>query len=276
MWLSEISGGHFFRKGQMEGNRMIKRAIATILTAAVVLGISGCNTDNTEPTASLYSKVTESTITLTEDGNKAVNCYKELLKLNRDVIQPVEKNFDTATCGLYDINSDSIPEFFFFAATDATAYSATLYVFTYDKTSDTAIKKIEIPNIMYLSGGGGEYAVFTSPVALLITRTSGEGESVTETIVYDMNLNKNGSYKMIQSHDSSTERIVNKYYANGALADQTAYDQLVTVHLEQATMVLASNIKAKSEEENSPLLSKPQYNMMKYENMLSYIIKIAK
>ena len=255
---------------------MLNRAIATILTAVMVLGISGCNTDNTEPTASLYSKVTESTITLTEDGNKAVNCYKELLKVNREAILPIEKNFDVATCGLFDINSDSIPEFYFFAATDSTAYSATLYVFTYDTASETAIKRIEIPNIMYLSGGGGEYAVFTSPVALLVTRTNGDNESVTETIVYDMNLNKNGSYKMTQSHDSATERIVNKYFANGAPSDQTAYDQLVTVHIDQATMVLASNIKAKSEEDNSPLLSKPQYNMMKYENMLSYIIKIAK
>ena len=35
-------------------------------------------------------------------------------------------------------------------------------------------------------------------------------------------------------------------------------------------------LKAKSEEENSPLLSKPHNDMMKYENMLSYMIKIAK
>lgn len=254
---------------------MLKRSIAAVLAAVMAFGIAGCTTNDTEPSASLYSKVTESTINLSEDGAKAVAVYKELLKVNRDSIQPIEKNFDAATCGLYDINSDGIPEFYFFAATDATAYSATLYVFTYDKASDSAVKRIEIPNIMYLSGGGGEYAVFTSPVALLVTRTSGDAESVTETIVYDMNLNKNGSYKLIQSHDSSTERVVNKYYANGSLIEQAKYDDCVTVHLDQATMVLASNIKAKAEEEQSPLMSKPSNKLMKYEEMLSYLIKIS-
>lgn len=128
---------------------------------------------------------------------------------------------------------------------------------------------------MYLSGGDGEYAVFTSPVALLITRSTGGSESVTETIVYDMNFYKNGSYKLTQVHDASTERIVNKYYANGSPADQTAYDQLVTVHIDQATMVLATNMKSKSEEEDSPLLSKPSAKIMNYESMLSYLIKLS-
>ena len=90
-----------------------------------------------------------------------------------------------------------------------------------------------------------------------------------------MNFYKNGSYKLTQVHDASIERIVNKYYANGSPADQTAYDQLVTVHIDQATMVLATNMKSKSEEEDSPLLSKPSAKIMNYESMLSYLIKLS-
>jgi hypothetical protein len=254
---------------------MFKRAVALVVTAAMALGLAACNTETTEATASIYTKVTESMMSLNEDGVKAVNAYKELIKVNKDSIQIIEKYFSVPTCGLYDINSDGIPEFYFFAATDSTGYSATFFVFTYDKGSDAAVKKIEIPNIMYLSGGDGEYAVFTSPVALLITRSTGGSESVTETIVYDMNFYKNGSYKLTQVHDASTERIVNKYYANGSPADQTAYDQLVTVHIDQATMVLATNMKSKSEEEDSPLLSKPSAKIMNYESMLSYLIKLS-
>ena len=255
---------------------MFKRAVALVVIAAMALVFSACETDTTEATASIYTKATESTIALNEDGVKAVGVYKELLKVNKDAIQGIEKNFNiSSTCGLHDINSDGIPEFYFFAATDSTAYSATFYVFSYDKASESAVKKIEIPNIMYLSGGDGEYAIFTSPVALLITRTSGGTEPVTETIVYDMNFYKNGSYKMMQTHDAATERVVNKYFTNGSQADQTAYDQLVTVHIDQATMVLASNIQAKSEEESSPLLSKPTVKTMNYESMLSYLIKLS-
>lgn len=254
---------------------MFKRAVALVVTAAMALVFSGCNTESTEATASIYTTVTESMMSLNEDGVKAVSAYKELLKVNKDSIQIIEKYFNVPTCGLHDINSDGIPEFYFFAATDSTGYSATFFVFTYDKGSDAAVKKIEIPNIMYLSGGGGEYAVFTSPVALIVTRSSGGTESVTETIVYDMNFYKNGSYKLTQTHDAATERIVNKYFANGAPADQAAYDQLVTVHIDQATMVLASNIQAKSEEEASPLLSKPAAKVMNYESMLSYLIKLS-
>ena len=128
---------------------------------------------------------------------------------------------------------------------------------------------------MYLSGGGCEYAVFTSPVALLISRSSGTSDTVTETIVYDMYFIKNGSYKLTQSHDTGTEMMVNKYYVNGNAADQVTYDERVTVHIDQATMVLAHNIQVKSEEEASPLLSKPMAKVMNYENMLSYLIKIS-
>ncbi|MBR3700380.1 MAG: hypothetical protein IKM96_01440 [Clostridiales bacterium] len=255
---------------------MFKRAVALVVTAAMALGLAACNTETTEATASIYTKVTESMMSLNEDGVKAVNAYKELLKVNKDSIQIIEKYFNVPTCGLHDINSDGIPEFYFFAATDSTGYSATFFVFTYDKGSDAAVKKIEIPNIMYLSGGGGgEYAVFTSPVALIVTRSSGGTESVTETVVYDMNFYKNGSYKLTQTHDAATEMVVNKYFANGSPADQTAYDQLVTVHIDQATMVLASNIQAKSEEDASPLLSKPAARLMNYEGMLSYLINLS-
>ena len=125
---------------------MFKRAVAIIVTAAMALGLSACNTETTEATASIYSKVTESMMSLNEDGVKAVNAYKELIKVNKDSIQIIEKYFNVPTCGLYDINSDGIPEFYFFAATDSTGYSATFFVFTYDKGSDAAVKKIEIPN----------------------------------------------------------------------------------------------------------------------------------
>ena len=69
--------------------------------------------------------------------------------------------------------------------------------------------------------------------------------------------------------------MVNKYYVNGNAADQVTYDERVTVHIDQATMVLAHNIQVKSEEEASPLLSKPMAKVMNYENMLSYLIKIS-
>ena len=241
---------------------MLKRAVTLVLTAAMALVFAGCNTDTTEATASIYTTATESLMSLNEDGKKAVSKYMELLKSNKAAIQSVEKVFDTATCGIYDINSDG-------------AYSATFYVYSYDKVKDGVVKQIEIPNIMYLSGGGCEYAVFTSPVALLISRSSGTSDTVTETIVYDMYFIKNGSYKLTQSHDTGTEMMVNKYYVNGNAADQVTYDERVTVHIDQATMVLAHNIQVKSEEEASPLLSKPMAKIMNYENMLSYLIKIS-
>lgn len=254
---------------------MLKRAVTLVLTAAMALVFAGCNTDTTEATASIYTTATESLMSLNEDGKKAVSKYMELLKSNKAAIQSVEKVFDTATCGIYDINSDGIPEIYFFAAPDASAYSATFYVYSYDKVKDGVVKQIEIPNIMYLSGGGCEYAIFTSPVALLISRSSGTSDTVTETIVYDMYFIKNGSYKLTQSHDTGTEMMVNKYYVNGNAADQVTYDERVTVHIDQATMVLAHNIQVKSEEEASPLLSKPMAKVMNYENMLSYLIKIS-
>ena len=110
---------------------MFKRALTLVVTAAMALVFSGCNTDSTEATASVYTRATESTIALTEDGRKAVGKYMELLKSNKMAIQGVEKTFDTATCGLYDINSDGIPEFYFFAAADPSAYSATFFVYSY-------------------------------------------------------------------------------------------------------------------------------------------------
>ena len=276
MWLSgSIWQPHLFEGYVKEGHVMFKRAVTLVVTAAMALVFSGCNTDSTEATASVYTRATESTIALTEVGRKAVGKYMELLKSNKMAIQGVEKTFDTATCGLYDINSDGIPEFYFFAAADPSAYSATFFVYSYDKTKDSAVKQIEIPNIMYLSGGGCEYAIFTSPAALLVSRSSGTSDTVTETIVYDKYFIKNGSYKLTQSHDAGTEMMVSKYFVNGTAADQLTYDERVTVHIDQATMVLAHNIQVKSEEEASPLLSKPMAKIMNYENMLSYLIKIS-
>ena len=235
MWLSgSIWQPHLFEGYVKEGHVMFKRAVTLVVTAAMALVFSGCNTDSTEATASVYTRATESTIALTEDGRKAVGKYMELLKSNKMAIQGVEKTFDTATCGLYDINSD-----------------------------------------VYLSGGGCEYAIFTSPAALLVSRSSGTSDTVTETIVYDKYFIKNGSYKLTQSHDAGTEMMVSKYFVNGTAADQLTYDERVTVHIDQATMVLAHNIQVKSEEEASPLLSKPMAKIMNYENMLSYLIKIS-
>lgn len=55
---------------------MFKRAVALVVTAAMALGLAACNTETTEATASIYTKVTESMMSLNEDGVKAVNATR--------------------------------------------------------------------------------------------------------------------------------------------------------------------------------------------------------
>lgn len=255
---------------------MLKKILVAALVATMVFGVTSCKTEETEPSVNLPTATTEVKVNLSEDGKKAVAAYKDLLKNKKTSIVIIEKTFGINNCGLFDINSDGIPELFFFAAADAAGYAGNLYVYSYNQASGGPVLSLEVPNLLYTSGGSGEFAVFVAPETLIITRSFGEDPvNITETIEYDMNYKIKASYKYRHSLDSDTERMVDSYFAGTLAIDQATYESFIRPHIDGCTMVLSNNYAPQPEDMMYPIISKPSVNLMNYDSMLSHLIKIG-
>lgn len=81
----------------------------------------------------------------------AYAAYKNILTKNKETIEWYEKNINANSCGLLDINNDSIPELYFFGRNAKDDKFINLFVYTYDPERKTAKSALSATLIEYAS-----------------------------------------------------------------------------------------------------------------------------
>ena len=212
----------------------------------------------------------------TDSYEKAINAYIKVLEAYKPEIEECEQNYYIdGTCGFYDIDGNNIPELYFLACSADAIYTCNLYIYTYNEFAGEAVQMIMIPNIMYLAGGGGEFIMFTTPAALVITYAHGE-ESLytTETHIYDLSLKEIDSYydeQRLQFENDDYFYSHDYFDANKNPLDQGMYEASVKPYVNSAEMVLANEFYLVPEEITYPLISVPSNTVMYCYEMINLL-----
>lgn len=116
-----------------------------------------------------------------EDEIRAYN-WMSTMSAGRGVMAPTEE----VPLALYDVTGDGLEELFMMKA-DNQMY-ATLYVYTYDESSESVYNILTLEYFDVLAGGGGRYAIAPlDPGFLFVYTSSGDEEWTERYTVYQYN-----------------------------------------------------------------------------------------
>ncbi len=198
----------------------------------------------------------------------AVNTYRYRLKVNKTEIENTEKLFNIQACGVYDINSDGIPEFYYIME-DREDESGKLRVCRYPDDS----KDITVMNFINIDHDA-DYSVFMTDRELVIVYGYHEGQTFYYVAdIYDFDLNPITSYYCARQYDydplTDTDSLVTKY-SKGESADLTEEEFMSEVndYTGRAQLVLLGNFKPFG---NSSFEDVPVNEVFSCDDALSYL-----
>jgi len=201
--------------------------------------------------------------------------YLKVLEDNEKLIKGVEEAYKTDPVGIYDINSDGIPELYFLACSDEEFFSCNLYVYSYNENAGEALKQIEVPAVMYMAASGGFFQMYATSNRLIITHAGGENSDFKYwTEIYNFQWDLIASYRRNYLYDynaSEDQAPTVKYYEEEAEITEEEYNKVFKADVANTVIVLARNCSLAPDDVEYPLVSKPSFAMLSYESAYTYI-----
>lgn len=237
-------------------------------------------TDPTEPSTST-STSTSSDIDVSESYARAVSAYLEVLKAYEPFIRGYERVYGKEYCGLYDLNSDGVPELYFLAAdnVDDSYSSASFYMFTYNAYAGEAVESVKVPEIDY-QAEGANFIIYITGDEMVISH--GYGEEALHHIdndIYSADLLCFATYRCDVSYEYDPENDTEKYtyeYYMGIVdsftpIDESFYKMMLEYYINNAVSVLCSNYNPPAGDLEARLSSVKENTSYSYDAMVAYL-----
>ena len=231
------------------------------------------STEDTEPT----DEPTFPTGTQYADSyQKAIAAYLKVLDDNRAAITAVQETYRIDPVGIYDIDGNDIPELYFLATTgDSPVMNSSLFIYSYNENAGEALKQIEVPDIIYMAGSGGLYQIYATSNKLIITHAGGEDSDFKYwTEIYNFQWDLIASYRRNCLYDYNApedQASTIKYYEEDVEITEEQYNKVFKEDANNTVIVLAKNYTPSTSDVEYPLVSKPSFTMLAYENAYTYL-----
>jgi len=216
-----------------------------------------------------------------EEYQAAYAGYIKVLKENQEAIDAFYMDFDREPCGLYDINTDGMPDLYFFKEVEWNEYSpaGTFCIYTYNRQSNTVELVVEVPQITFQAESGGDYVIYVSGYNFVIMYTDGEESHFFDmSDIYDAGFNLQMSLKRetYWEYDpvNSTDNFTYYYYANDESIGSDTYAQVINELANGASIVLTKNYYFLDSDPEYPLSAKPINANLICDDMINYILTL--
>ena len=216
-----------------------------------------------------------------EDYKAAYIGYIEVLQENQEALDAFYMDFDREPCGLYDINTDGMPDLYFFKEVEWNEYSpaGTFCIYTYNRQSNTVELVVEVPQITFQAESGGDYVIYVSGYNFVIMYTDGEeGHFFDISDIYDAGFNLQTSLKRetYWEYDpvNSTDNFTYYFYENDAAVEGDHYKEVISGLAEESSIILTKCYYFLDTDPEYPLSAKPTNANMICDDMINYILTL--
>ncbi len=208
---------------------------------------------------------------------EAIKEYLTFLEINEEKIRAVEDMFGIETCGLYDVDSSGIPEFFFIAE-DVPSYSGAFQLYTYHGSGSSSY--VEIPGIVYQAGTGGAYNIYSSGGSLILSYSNGEASLYTYysrifTFGDDGLWGSTEEYRhevqYYYNEDLDDLDTLHTYYLNDQTITEESYNDIFGDYMDNTSAVIESNYDPPRGFAEYDLAYKYHYETMSYDEMHAWL-----
>lgn len=255
-----------------------------------------CETIPTEPTETDPTEPSTSASTSTggtggsgapsaEIYAKAIDAYLGVLKSYEPFIRSYETVYGQQYCGLYDLNSDGIPELYFLAADnveDANT-SASFYMFYYNEYAGEAIQAVKVPEIDY-QAEGANFIIYVTASEMIISH--GYGEEALHHIdndIYSEDLLCFATYRCDVSYEydpeNDTENYTYQYYlginTSFTPIEEGFYKMMLEYYVNNAVSVICQNYNPPSGDLEARLDKVPRNASFSYDDMVSFLESVV-
>ena len=213
-----------------------------------------------------------------EDYKAAYIGYIEVLHENQEALDAFYMDFDREPCGLYDINTDGMPDLYFFKEVEWNEYSpaGTFCIYTYNRQSNTVELVVEVPQITFQAESGGDYVIYVSGYNFVIMYTDGEeGHFFDISDIYDAGFNLQTSLKRetYWEYDpvNSTDNFTYYFYENDAAVEGDHYKEVISGLAEESSIILTKCYYFLDTDPEYPLSATPVNANMICSDMINYI-----
>ena len=216
-----------------------------------------------------------------EDYKAAYIGYIEVLQENQEALDAFYMDFDREPCGLYDINTDGMPDLYFFKEVEWNEYSpaGTFCIYTYNRQSNTVELVVEVPQITFQTESGGDYVIYVSGYNFVIMYTDGEeGHFFDMSDIYDAGFNLQLSLKRetYWEYDpvNNTDNFTYYYYENDEPIGGDTYAKVISELANSSTIILTKCYYFLDTDPEYPLSAKPTNANMICDDMINYILTL--
>lgn len=236
---------------------------------------------DTQPVTAEPSETTPTTA-FADSYDKAVKAFIEILEQNRDAIWTVESTFGIEPVGLYDLDSNGLPEFFIISD-DGNEYSATLHIYEYNEYAGEAIEIITSPEFI-TQGQASSFMLYLTDKELIVTYTYGESYYLhVSTDMYALGEREGGIHKwdlcetyareIVTDYDpeTDTETTTRLFYHNSGICTEEEYMPAMKDFTARTVISLHQKFVLSSNDPEYGLLSKPSNRRYNYTTMHDYL-----
>lgn len=236
---------------------------------------------DTQPVTTEPSGTTPTTA-FADSYDKAVKAFIKILEQNRDVIWAVESTFGIEPVGLYDLDSNGLPEFFIISD-DGNEYSATLHIYEYNEYAGEAIEIITSPEFI-TQGQASSFMLYLTDKELIVTYTYGESYYLhVSTDMYALGEREGGIHKwdlcetyareIVTDYDpeTDTETTTRLFYHNSGICTEEEYMPAMKDFTARTVISLHQKFVLSSNDPEYGLLSKPSNRRYNYTTMHDYL-----
>ena len=214
-----------------------------------------------------------------EDYKAAYVGYIEVLKENQEALDAFYMDFDREPCGLYDINTDGMPDLYFFKEVEWNEYApaGTFCIYTYNRHSKQVELAVEVPQLTFQGvESGGDYVIYVSGYNFVIMYTDGEeGHFFDFSDIYDAGFNLQTSLKRETYWEfdpvNNTDKFTYYYYENDAAVEGDRYKEVIGGLAEESSIILAKSFYFLDSDPEYPLSAKPVNANLICSDMINYI-----
>lgn len=206
---------------------------------------------------------------LIEENEGEIRAYNwmSVSPSSRSVMAPSED----VPLALYDVTGDGLEELFMMKA-DNQMY-ATLYVYTYDESSQSVYNILTLEYFDVLAGGGGRYAIVPLDPGFLFVFTSSGDEDWTDTYtIYQYNgsvMCESGNIEEYSYPTDDYSDTIYEYSMNGETITESEFDSALAEVYEYVEALLQYNYL--SQADMVSVVSSVDSYAMSYDDMHDYL-----
>ncbi len=271
----EIEFEHFSQGWRITKLKNLAQVYSFLLESPDIGGTSSTSEPDPADTGATTSETTDNA-DLQIVYENAITVYRRILEQTADLIKAAEDGgLADETCGLYDINSDGIPELYFLAANDTSGFSANLYIYSYSRDKDALYLIAEVPSITYMAADGGLFSMYVTSEKLVIAHAHGEDPCYHhDTDIYDLNLDITEYYRRDSVWDFEDDTYHFEYYKDDLENNPigaSEYDEVIDSIVKDAKIILIRNYANESLIDKEFLTpATPVNSVLCYQDMIEY------